>query len=62
MWRHGKEATVVVKRLVGDLATKRNENYSQIVGRMRCSLAFLDQPYVVFGALVLETFASLQWT
>ncbi len=36
----GKEATVVVKRLAGDLATKRNENYSQVVGWMRCSPAF----------------------
>ena len=37
----GKEASVVVvKRLAGDLATKRNESYSQVVGWMRCSLAF----------------------
>ncbi len=28
----GKEATVVVKRLAGDLATKRNENYSACGG------------------------------
>ena len=35
-----KEASVVVKRLAGDLATKRNESYSQVVGWMRCSLAF----------------------
>ncbi len=36
----GKEASVIVKRLAGDLATKRNESYSQVVGWMRCSLAF----------------------
>ena len=28
----GKEATVIVKRLAGDLATKRNKNYSACGG------------------------------
>ncbi len=61
----GKEATVVVKRLAGDVAMKRNENYSQVVCWMRCSLAFSlarSAIYVVFGALVLpveETFAIM---
>lgn len=36
----GKDASVVMKRLAGDLATKRNESYSQVVGWMRCNLTF----------------------
>ena len=46
----GKEASVVVKRLAGDLATKRNESYSQVVGWMRCSLAFSSAIRCVRGS------------
>ncbi len=58
----GKEATVVVKRLAGDLETTvRLLAACDVVWPFH----WQDQPYVVFGALVLpveETFASLQWT
>ena len=37
----GQEASVVIKKLADDLARKRNECYSCVVGWMRCCLTFL---------------------
>ena len=37
----GQEASVVLKKLADALATKRNENYSHVIGCLRCCLAIL---------------------
>ena len=36
----GREATVAIKKLVAQLAAKRNENYSHLMTWMRCRLTF----------------------
>ncbi len=36
----GREATVAIKKLAAQLATKRNESYCHLISWMRCSLSF----------------------